>query len=96
MRTLTKKEANVYVWAAFGMVVFGALTGLLLNFEGSFCFLVGALLMINVGHVWHPEPRPKPPIRIVFPNNGFLRWTFYSLSLFLTAHGVWQAWSIFV
>ena len=87
-----KKDAIICIWAAFGMLVFGALTALLFNFKQASIFLLMALMVINLAHARYPEPRPKVPIRLVFPNNRFLRWTFYSLSLFLVAYGVWQLW----
>ena len=87
-----KKDAIICIWAAFVMLVFGVLTALLFNFKQAPILLLMALMVINMVHVRYPEPRPKVPIRLVFPNNRFLRWTFYSLSFFLVAYGAWQVW----
>ena len=88
----TKTDTIVCVWSAFVIAAFGVLTALLLNFKESYLFLLMALMLIRLGHIRYPEPRPNPPFRIVFPNNIFLRWTFCSLSLFLAVHGAWQIW----
>ena len=94
MITLTQKDAIIAIWAAFVWLVLGVLMIFLLNIGESYGFVPIPVALIGLARVSYPKPRPKPH-RIIFPNNRFLRWTFYSLYLFLAAHVIWQGWKIF-
>ena len=94
MITSTKKDAIISIWAALVVLFLGVFAILLINFEGSYMFLAMAAMLIRLGHVSYPEPHPEPRRIVLFPNNRFLRWTFYSLFLFLMAHAIWQCWKI--
>ncbi len=92
MVTLTEKNAITYIWAAFVVLCLGVLMTLLIKPEADYIFCFMVILLTLSGVTSYPEPRPKP---FIFPNNRFLRWTFYSLYLFLAAHTTWHGWRIF-
>ena len=94
MITSTKKDATMSIWAALVVMFLGVLTILLFNFEESYIFMMMTVALITLAHVSYPEPRPKPLIQIIFPNNRFLQWTFYFLYLFLGAHIIWRLWKL--